>query len=296
MITQARQLASRVGPIGIWTDQMDTLTAPQLRETIAQLESKGLPALWFGEAVGREAFTLASFVLEASTNLVVGTGIANIYGRDPYTAAAAANTLAEAHPGRFVMGLGVSHDMVVAGLRGHPYSQPLKAMTEYLEGLEDNPYVAPTPVDRPPVVIAALGPKMLAIARTQASGALTLLVTPEHTKMARQVLGPDPLLAVEQTIVLQRDPAKARKAAREHLDLYLGLPNYRQSLIRQGFETKDLAHGGSDVLVDALVAWGDLDSIKNRVQRHHARGADHVCIQDISGAPLSDWWSEFVAE
>ena len=155
---------------------------------------------------------LRPFVLEASTNLMVGTGIANIYGRDPYTAAAAANTLAEAHPGRFVMGLGVSHDMVVAGLRGHPYSQPLKAMTEYLEGLEDNPYVAPTPVDRPPVVIAALGPKMLAIARTQASGALTLLVTPEHTKMARQVLGPDPLLAVEQTIVLQRDPAKARKS------------------------------------------------------------------------------------
>ena len=270
MTTQARKLASRVGPIGIWTDQMDTLTAPQLRETIAQLESKGLPALWFGEAVGREAFTLASLVLEASTNLMVGTGIANIYGRDPYTAAASAKTLAEAHPGRFVMGLGVSHDMVVAGLRGHLYSQPLKAMTEYLEGLEDNPYVAPTPVDRPPVVIAALGPKMLSIARTQASGALTLLVTPEHTKMARRVLGPDPLLAVEQTIVIQSDPAKARKTAREHLDLYLGLPNYRQSLIRQGFETTDLAHGGSDVLVDALVAWGDLDSIKNRVQRHHA--------------------------
>jgi probable F420-dependent oxidoreductase len=173
MTTRARELADRLGPIGVWTDQLDTLTTPQLRETIAQLESKGLTAIWFGEAVGREAFAAASLVLAASQNLTVATGIANIYGRDPYTAAAAAKTLAEAYPHRFVMGLGVSHDMVVAGLRGHTYGQPLKAMAKYLEGLDDNPYVAPEPADRAPIVIAALGPKMLALAGHEASGALT---------------------------------------------------------------------------------------------------------------------------
>jgi probable F420-dependent oxidoreductase len=263
-----------------------------LRETVAELEANGLTAIWFGEAVGREAFTLAALVLSASRRLTVGTGIANIYGRDPYTAAAAANTLAEAHPGRFVMGLGVSHDMVVAGLRGHIYGRPLSAMAGYLDGLDGNPYVAPEPADRAPIVMAALGPKMLALAASRAGGALTLLVTPEHTKAARKVLGPQPLLAVEQAIILESDPVEARKLAREFLALYLGLPNYRISLIRQGFGTDDLADGGSDEMVDALVAWGDRDSIMDRVEHHRVSGADHVCIQDVSGVPLTTWWSE----
>ena len=292
MITSARQLADQLGPIGIWTNQLDTLTAPQLQETITELEAKGLPAIWYGEAVGREAFTLASLVLAASRGLTVATGIANIYGRDPYTASAAAKTLAEAHPRRFVMGLGVSHQMVVTGLRGHTYGPPLVAMAQYLEALDTTSYVAPEPADGPPTVVAALGPKMLALAGSHATGALTLLVTPEHTKAARNALGPDPLLAVEQTIIVESDPDRARRKAREFLALYLDLPNYTHSLLRQGFEAGDLAGGGSDAMVDALVAWGDRESIMDRVESHRANGADHVCIQDVSGVPLTKWWPE----
>jgi probable F420-dependent oxidoreductase len=295
MITSARQLADQLGPIGIWTNQLDTLTAPQLRETIAELEAEGLTALWYGEAVGREAFTLASLVLAASRGLTVATGIANIYGRDPVTAAAAANTLAEAYPRRFVMGLGVSHHMVVTGFRGHTYGPPLRAMTDYLEALDANPYVAPEPADRPPRILAALGPKMLALAGSHTGGALTYLVTPGHTMTARSALGPDPILAVEQTIVLESDPDKARGKAREFLALYLDLPNFRHSMLRQGFKMHDLAAGGTDALVDTLVAWGDRESIMDRVDSHRANGADHVCLQEVSGVPLTKWWPEIAA-
>ena len=281
-----------LGRVGIWTAALDALEVPAARDAVAALDAQGWGALWTGEAYGREAFTAASLYLSASERLVVGTGIASIYGRDAVSASSAARTLGAAFPGRFVLGLGVSHAPLVERMRGHQYGRPLAAMREYLDALDAAPYAAAGGQEPPPRVLAALGPKMLELARDRAQGAHPYLVTPEHTAGAREVLGQGPLLVVEQAVVLGDDEDEWRRRAHAHLEIYTGLPNYRASWVRQGFDEGDFPRGGSERLKAAMVTRGR-DAAVERVQQHLAAGASHVCVQvlgaDVFTAPQDDW-------
>ena len=280
------------GPVGLWTAALDALEPAAAREQVTALDEQGWDALWFGEAYGREAFTAAALYLSASRRLAVATGIASIYGRDAVAANAAGRLLEALHPGRFVLGLGVSHAPLVERMRGHAYGKPLTAMREYLDAMDAAPCFAAGTGTAPPTVLAALGPAMLALARDRTHGAHPYLVTPEHTASAREVLGEGPLLAVEQAVVLSDDPDVVRKRAHWHLEIYTGLPNYRNSWLRQGFTDEDLVRGGSDRLKQALVVGGE-DAVVQRVQEHLDAGADHVCLQvlgaDATSVPADDW-------
>jgi probable F420-dependent oxidoreductase len=243
----------------------------------------GYAALWFGEALGREAFTNASMFLCATSRLVVATGIANILVRDAWATNAAAMTLAEAYPDRFVLGLGVSHRPMVE-MRGHDYSSPLSTMRTYLKDMHEAQYTAAQPEHYPPCILAALGPKMLELSRELADGAHPYLVTPQHTAEAREILGDGPLLAVEQAVTLAKNHEEALRLARSHLSPYLRLPNYRNSWLRQGFREEDLWGEGSERLAEELVAWGSEDDIRERVRQHLSAGADQVCVQVVTGS------------
>lgn len=274
-----------LGRVGVWTFLLDQQPAARAKELAAELEAMGYGAIWVPEAVGRDALVNAFLLLSGTERVTVATGIATIYARDPIAMTAGWNTVSEAFPGRFLLGLGVSHRPMVEGMRGHDYGPPLTAMREYLDRMDAAPYVAAPPPTPPERVLAALGPKMLELARERTQGAHPYFVPPEHTAIAREVLGPDQLLAPEQKVVLETDTERARAVAREAMSLYLGLPNYTSNLRRLGFGDDDLADGGSDRLVDAIVAWGDLDAIAARVRAHHDAGADHVCIQVL---PMGD--------
>lgn len=275
-----------LGRVGVWLGPLASRPATEEREAARELESLGYGALWFGESpLNREAFAHAAILLGATERVVVATGIASIWLRSPASAANGARALAEAWPGRFVLGLGVSHAPLVA-LAGREYRRPVSAMREYLEAMDDVQYVAPAPAERPPRVLAALAPRMLEVARDHADGAHPYLVTAEHTRRARELLGPDRLLAPELAVVLETDPERAREVARGYLELYLGAENYRRSWLLLGFDEADFANGGSDRLVDALVAWGDVETLRGRVAEHLAAGADHVAVQAVGDDPL----------
>jgi probable F420-dependent oxidoreductase len=280
-------------PIGIWTAQLDYQPAARAREAAAELEQLGFGAIWFPESVGREALSNAALLLSATRRMVIATGIANIYARDSVTMAAAQNTLVEAYPGRFVLGLGVSHIPLVEQIRGHSYGLPVASMRAYLDGMDRAPYRAVLPSVKPIRVLAALGPQMLKLAADRAGGAHSYFVPPEHTARAREILGQDRLLAVEQAVVLETDAAKAREIARAHTSRYLALPNYANNLRRLGFSDEDLAGSGSNRLVDAIVAWGDIPAVVDRVRQHQSAGADHVCVQVLppepQALPMPQW-------
>jgi probable F420-dependent oxidoreductase len=277
------QRTLQLGPIGIWTTYLDAVPAARAQEVVAELEELGFGAVWCGEAVGREALTNAAVLLAGSKRIVVATGIANIYARDPIAMAAAQNTLAEAYPNRFLLGLGVSHSHLVEKLRGHVYDKkPVATMRAYLDAMDQAIYRAVPPPSKPLRVLAALGPKMLQLSAERADGAHPYNTTPAHTAEARKILGPDPYLCPEQAVVFETDAAKARAIARKFLGIYLGLPNYTNNLLRLGFEEADFANGGSDKLIDALIVWGDLKTVQSRIHEHHAAGADHVCVQVLT--------------
>ncbi|MFH9226058.1 LLM class F420-dependent oxidoreductase [Streptomyces lydicus] len=279
---QQQALASRIGRIGVWHGGLGRIPAATARRAAAEIEQLGYGALWFGEGPGtKEAFSHAALLLAATERITVATGIANIWGRDAAAANGAAHTLAEAYDGRFLLGLGASHAPIVS-LRGHTYAKPLAAMRDYLDGMDAAPYEGPVAEPPPARVLAALGPKMLELARDRAAGAHPYLVPTDHTARAREILGDGPLLAPEQAVVLETDPAKARAAARAHTRFYLELPNYVGNLRRFGFGDDDFTGGGSDRLVDALVAWGDVDAVRRRVQEHLDAGADHVALQPLA--------------
>jgi len=273
--------------------QFEHHPAGKVREAASELEERGYGAIWFGEALGREALTHAGLLLAATRRIVVATGIANIYARDPIAMASGQKTLAEAYPDRFVLGLGVSHVPLVEQLRGHQYDKPVPRMRAYLDAMDQAPYNSVAPTSKPMRVLAALRPKMLELAAERADGALPYNVTPEHTARARKILGAGQYLCPEQAIVLETDPAKARKIGREFLELYLQLPNYTNNFLWLGFDENDFRNGGSDRLIDAMIAWGDLNAIRNRIREHHSAGADHVCIQvltaDRHALPLREW-------
>jgi probable F420-dependent oxidoreductase len=278
--------------IGIWTGAFEPQPARKVQETVAELEELGYGAVWFSEAFGRETFTQAALLLAGSTRIVVANGIANIYGRDPFTMASGQKTLSEAYPSRYLLGLGVSHVPLVEQLRQHKYAKPIETMRAYLDAMDAAPYasVPPAATSR---VLAALGPRMLELAAKRSDGAHSYNVPPEHTAQAREVMGAGPLLCVEQAVVLETDATKARQIARGFLNVYLGLPNYTNNFLRLGFTEEDIKDGGTDHLIDAIVAWGDAKAIQSRVQAHQAAGADHVCIQALSAdtraLPLREW-------
>jgi probable F420-dependent oxidoreductase len=282
-----------LGQIGIWTAQFDYQPAAKVREAVAEIEQLGFGTIWFPESVGRESLTNAALLLSATARIVVATGIANIYARDPVTTAAGQNTLAEAYPGRFLLGLGVSHIPLVEQLRGHAYGKPIASMRAYLDGMDRAPYRAAAPGIKPSRVLAALGPQMLRLAAERAGGAHSYFVPPEHTARAREILGSDRILAVEQATVLETDPTKAREIARAHTSRYLALPNYVNNLRRLGFADADLTNSGSDRLVDVIVAWGDVAAVTDRIRAHQSAGASHVCVQvlpeDPQALPDREW-------
>jgi probable F420-dependent oxidoreductase len=282
-----------LGRTGIWTGSLDLQPAARAREVAAEVEALGYAALWLPEAVGREVTTHASVLLDATDRLVVATGVANIFNRLPHAAAAAQRLLADDSGGRFLLGLGVSHAPMVEGMLGQEWSRPLTRMREYLDGMDNAFSVSPAPPEAPPRVLAALGPKMLALAASRAWGAHTYFVPVEHAPVARASLGDGPMLLVEQAAVLSSDPEVARSAARKHMAIYLTLPNYTNNLRRLGWGDDDLADGGSDKLVDAIVAWGEVDAVVDRVRAQLDGGADHVCVQvieeNVAALPLDAW-------
>jgi len=283
-----------IGRVGIWTGQLDFAPAAVVREAVAEVEALGYGGIWTGEAVGREVLAAASLLLAATERLVVATGIANVWARDALAMASGQAALAEAYPDRFLLGIGVSHAPLLA-VREQGYDKPLSFMRSYLDAMERGRavYRAVPPVGTPPTLLAALGPRMLELAAERADGAHTYFVPPEHTAAARQRLGPDKMLAPEQVAVLASDPAVAREIARRHTSSYLRLANYRNNLVRLGFAEADFVTGGSDRLVDAIVAWGDEEAVRSRVEQHLDAGADHVAVQvldpDRRGLPREQW-------
>ena len=278
---------------GLWTYHLDLLPASAAREAAAELEELGYGVLWLPEAVNREPFVNSAMLLGATQRMIVATGIASIWSRDAMTMAAGHLTLNEAYDGRFLLGLGVSHQPMVDYVKGHHYDKPLTKMRAYLEAMDRVVYMAPRPEEEPRRVLAALGPKMLELAAEKALGAHPYFVPVEHTAFARRALGEGPMLCPEQAVVLDTDPDRARAAARLHMATYLTLPNYTNNLRRLGWGDDDMADGGSDKLVDAIVAWGDEDAVLARVRAHLDAGADHVCVQvlgpDAVTLPMEQW-------
>ena len=272
-----------LGEVGVWWSGSWTFKADPSINVAAELESLGYGALW--SSGGYEPGLSPRFgrLLASTSQIKVASGIVSIWISSPSDIASAAADLERRYPGRFLLGLGASHAFAVEN-----YSRPRHHMMEYLDLLDAS--VPSVPVDQR--VLAALGPRMLALAAERASGAHPYFVPVEHTARARQVMGPGAFLAPELTVVLERDPATARSMAKRFTTGYLTLPNYVQNLLTLGFDEDDVAGGGSDRLVDAVVAWGDVDDVLVRVKEHHEAGADHVCIQVVSddeGFPLAQY-------
>lgn len=280
------------GTIGIWSTTHEGLPAGQSGEVATELESLGYSALWIPEAWGREAFTSSSLLLNATSQIVIATGIANVWARDAVSAAAAAKTLNAAFNDRFVLGLGVSHKPLVEGLRKHDYASPVTHMAEFLKAMNEAPMFAIEGNHEYAKVIAALGPKMLELGATLADGVHPYLVTPEHTAQAREAVG-DKFVGVEQAVVLGQSREEFLRRAHAYLEIYTGLPNYRNSWKRLGFNEDDFVRGGSERLCDAMVLHGDETKILSGANEHFSAGADHVCLQvlgeDLTTPPLEDW-------
>lgn len=270
-----------IGKIGIWFF-LDAMTGPDSAEFAKKVEKSGYRALWIPEAIGREPFAHAAYLLSHTERLNIATGIANIYARDPMTMSAASKTVAEQSGGRFMLGIGVSHKPLVTNLRGHSYDKPYSYMKEYLPKLKGAMYGAPQPKEPVPIVLAALHPKMLTLSATEANGTHTYFVPPEHTAKARAQIGPKAMICAAQAVILETDATKARTAARGYMKTYVPrLPNYTNNLKALGWADKEFENGCSDKLVDAIVAWGTEDKIRERIDAHLKAGATHVCILPI---------------
>jgi probable F420-dependent oxidoreductase len=224
---------------------------------------------------------MASWLLGNTKKLNIATGIMNIYHREPGVTMAAQKSLAEQSDGRFLLGLGVSHKPLVEGVRGLKYGPPVATMRRYLQGMATAPYSSIEPTETPATVIAALGPKMLELAASNSQGAHPYFSSPEHTRFAREIMGPDAMLCVEQKVILENDADKARELARSVAKIYQGLPNYRNNWLRMGL-TEDDINDLSNKFIDATFAWGSADAIKSRIQEHMDAGASHVCLQPVN--------------
>jgi probable F420-dependent oxidoreductase len=271
---------SLLGATGVWSSALRYGDRSEAADAAAELESSGYAAMWLPD-VGGDVFAAVDGLLAATTTATVATGILNLWMHTPEETAAHHHAFRQAHGDRFLLGVGVSHQVLIDLAEEGRYRRPLARTAAFLDGLD----AAPTPVPSERRVLAALGPKMLELARERAAGTHPYLVTPELTARARAGVGPDRLVAPELGVVLDTDPDRARALARHHLSGYLALPNYSNNWRRAGFGEDDLADGGSDRLVDALVAWGDEAAIAARVAEHRDAGADHVCIQVLTEHP-----------
>lgn len=299
MNTTAGGDAKRRGRIGLWSASFGGVEIPRLRDIVAELDTQGWESLWFGEAIGREAFVQAQILLEASERMRIGTGIANIWARDAHASASIGRTYEALYPDRFTLGLGVSHAPLVQR-RSHDYNKPLAAMREYVDAINSTRPESAGEEKLPTIVLAALGPKMLELAAKESSGAHPYLTTPEHTARARAILGGDadsgPLLVVEQGAVIApsavTDVEEWRRRAHDHLEMYTGLPNYRNSWKRLGFDESDFVRGGSERLAEALVPCG-IEATLAAVDAHLEAGASHVLVQvlgpNVLEPPVDDW-------
>jgi probable F420-dependent oxidoreductase len=275
---------------GIWSGALRYGDRAAARDAAAELESLGYSALWVPGGVGGDVFGDCAALLEATERVTVATGILNLWMHEPHEVAVGHAEITARFPERFLLGIGVSHAPLIDRDESRRYEKPLEKTRHYLDQLDTGS--PPVPVDER--ALAALGPKMLELARDRSRGAHPYLANPEHTRFARGVLGEGPLLMPEQPVALERDAAAARELARAHFAIYLTLPNYVNNLRRIGFTDDDLRDGGSDRLIDGVVAWGDEAAIARRVQEHFDAGADHVCIQvvtprGIQNLPLDQW-------
>jgi probable F420-dependent oxidoreductase len=276
-----RRLRETIGPIGAWSYALDGLSAEDEREAARAIERIGFPVLWFPEGEGsKEALSHAGHLLASTDRLVIATGIANMWARDGMSAANGARVLGEAYPGRFVLAIGAGH-ADSAEMRGATWRGPFERMVRYVEQIAEAPYGGIEPDPPVPLLLAALGPRMLALAGDRTVGAHTYFVPVEHTEVARAAVGANPVIAVEQTVVPIRDGARAKELARAWAGDYLELPNYANNLLRLGFTDEDVTPPGSDRVLEATIAWGSTDVIADRVRAHLAAGADHVCIQVV---------------
>jgi len=282
MREEREALRTALGRVGVWSFALEAQTAAEEREAAAEIESLGFPAIWVPESVtSREVFSHAAWLLTSTEHAVVASGIANIWARDPVAMANGWRMLTDAYPNRFLLGIGVSHAPSIAR-RGGRYERPWTHMREYLDAMDRAASSAPEPEAEPRRVLAALGPRMLELAAERSLGAHPYFVPVEHTAFARTRLGPEPVLAVEQTVVLESDPSEARAIARRFAVHYLQTANYANNLKRMGWTEADVGGAGSDAVIDAVVAWGDVDRIANRVRAQLDAGADHVCVQVVS--------------
>ena len=270
----------KFGKLGVWFF-FDGQKAQDSAKAAQRIESLGYSILWIPETVGKNPMVLASWLLSNTKELIVATGIANIYHREPGVTLAAQKTLAEQSNNRFLLGLGVSHKPIVEGVRGLKYGPPVVTMRRYLEQMETSPYVGLAPSEETPTVIAALGPKMLSLAAEKTAGAHPYFTSPEHTLMARKTMGKDPWLCVEQKVIMESDHKKARNLARPVVQIYQNLPNYRNNWLRMGL-TEDDIDTLSDKFIDTTFAWGSTKDINTRIKEHIKAGANHVCIQPIN--------------
>lgn len=264
--------------LSVWINTIGYRSA-DLVDFARQLEGWGYGTLWINDGVGSDPMVLAAKLLAGTDRLKIALGVANIYSRDPVMMVGAQYGLNEQWGGRFLLGMGVSHPFIVEGMRGHSYGKPVATMRAYLQAMADVEYGGPPPAEKPTTVIAALGPKMLETAAEMTDGAHPFSTTPEHTAMARGILGPDKLLLVEQKIMLERDPVISRAIGKGLATGLATMPNYRNSMLRMGYTPDDFEGEGSDRLADALLAWGDEAAIRQRIKEHHHAGADQVCLQ-----------------
>ena len=269
-------MAPALGEIGVWVRGREA--GPELATA---LEKIGYGAFWVGGSPGAD-LAVPERILDATVEIVVATGIVNIWASPPDEVARSYHRIAERHPGRFLLGIGVGHPEATGDRYRHPYA----ALVEYLDVLDD------AGVPRDDVVLAALGPRVMRLAADRTAGAHPYLTTPDHSREAREVLGAGPLLAPEQKVVLEADARRARAVARPALQHYLELVNYRANLRRLGFTDDDMADGGTDELIEGLVAHGDDGTVAARVREHLDLGADHVCLQLLAqagGDPLEGY-------
>jgi probable F420-dependent oxidoreductase len=267
----------QLGRLGIWYSTEKPGGARHVSEFVKTVEGLGYDTLWYPESRGYESLSIAGFMLSQTTKLKLGSSIASIYARDAFTSRRGMISLNELYGDRFILGLGVSHVPMVEGIRGHTYEKPIPAMRSYLNGITKGEAEA----NDWPIAIAALGPLMLKLAREMTLGALPYNTTPAHTAEAAKILGPDKWLVIEQKVTIETDAARARALGRAELARYMVLDNYRNNWLRIGFTEADLANGGSDRFIDAMVLWGNAAKVKDGLREHFSAGATHVAIQPV---------------
>ena len=285
-----------LGRVGIWTSALDLQPMSKAKEAVIELEELGFRCIWVPEAVLREPFASCGVLLEATKKITMATGIASMYARSAATMNAGWKTLTESFGNRFLLGIGASHEHLVEKLHKTSYDKPYSAMVEYLTAMDNALFFGAAPTVAPRRVLAALGPKMLKLSAEMGIGAHPYFVPVEHTSFARQILGPDALLAPEVAVVFDTNQQIARETARKFMLTYNRLPNYANNLLRLGWKQEDIAGPDkmpSDKMVDAIVAWGTLETITERIKAHLDAGASHVSVQvlvaDQLTLPMSQW-------